>query len=171
MRDQNKRVFRAKVAGRELLSYHRVFSRRRWSLWPLAHGLADLILRRWVPEGSVALAGDDTVDEHRGAHVYGKGRHRDPVRSTHTYTAFRWGHKWVVLTVLVPVPWATRRWALPLLVTLYRPKEENLKRGQRHKTPAQLLGQMVRILKRWFPDRRFVVTADGNYASHELAEA
>ena len=55
-------------------SYHRVFSRRRWSLWPLAHGLADLILRHWVPEGSVALAGDDTVDEHRGAHVYGKGR-------------------------------------------------------------------------------------------------
>ena len=78
-------------------SYHRVFSRRRWSLWPLAHGLADLILRHWVPEGSVALAGDDTVDEHRGAHVYGKGRHRDPVRSTHSYTAYRWGHKWVVL--------------------------------------------------------------------------
>jgi len=78
-------------------SYHRVFSRRRWSLWPLAHGLADLILRHWVPEGSVALAGDDTVDEHRGAHVYGKGRHRDPVRSTHSYTAYRWatsGSSW-----------------------------------------------------------------------------
>ncbi len=120
--------------------------------------------------GTVLLAGDDTVTEHPGPHVYGKGRHRDPVRSTHTYTAFRWGHKWVVLTVLVPVPWATRRWALPLLVALYRPKEENLKCGRRHKTPAQLLGQMVRILKRWFPDRTFVVTADGGYASHELAE-
>jgi hypothetical protein len=56
------------------------------------------------------------------------------------------------------------------LVALYRPKEENLKRRQRHKTPAQLLGQMVRILKRWFPDRTLVVTADGGYASHELAE-
>ena len=60
-------------------SYHRVFSRRRWSLWPLAHGLTDLILRHWVPEGSVTLAGDDTVDEHRGAHVYGKGRHPTPL--------------------------------------------------------------------------------------------
>ena len=29
---------------------------------------------------------------------------------------------------------------------------------------------MVRILKRWFPDRTFIVTADGGYASHELAE-
>src|SRR5512144_2199485 len=73
-------------------SYHRVFSRRRWSPWTLGHALADFIVRRWVPQGSVPLAGDDTVDEHRGAKVYGKGRHRDPVRSTKSYTAYRWGH-------------------------------------------------------------------------------
>ena len=30
-------------------SYHRVFSRRRWSLWPLAHSLTDLILRPSSP--------------------------------------------------------------------------------------------------------------------------
>ena len=120
--------------------------------------------------GPILLAGDDTVTEHPGPHVYGKGRHRDPVRSTHTYTAFRWGHKWVVLALLVPVPWATRRWALPLLVALYRPRADNLKLGKPHKTPPQLLGQMVRILMRWFPDRTFVVTADGGYATHELAE-
>src|SRR5512135_580264 len=71
-------------------SYHRVFSRRRWSLWTLGHALADFILRRWVPQGSVPLVGDDTVDEHRGAKVYGKSRHRDPVRSTRSYTAYRW---------------------------------------------------------------------------------
>jgi hypothetical protein len=151
-------------------SYHRVFSRDRWSPSPLARRYVAAVLARFVPRGPILLAGDDTVTEHPGPHVYGKGRHRDPVRSTHAYTAFRWGHKWVVLTLLVPVPWATRPWALPLLVALYRPREENLKRRQRHKTPAQLLGQMVRILKRWFPDRTFVVTADGNYATHELAE-
>jgi DDE superfamily endonuclease len=151
-------------------SYHRVFSRDRWSLFPLARRYVAAVLARFVPSGTIFLAGDDTVTEHPGPRVYGKGRHRDPVRSTHTYTAFRWGHKWVVLTVLVPVPWATRRWALPLLVALYRPREENVTREQRHKTPAQLLGQMVRILKRWFPDRTFVVTGDGNYNSHELAE-
>jgi hypothetical protein len=151
-------------------SYHRVFARDRWSPTRLARRYVAAVLARFVPRGPILLAGDDTVTEHPGPHVYGKGRPRDPVRSTHTHIAFRWGHKWVVLTLLVPVPWATRPWALPLWVALYRPKEENLKRSQRHKTPAQLLGQMVRILKRWFPDRTFVVTADGNYASHELAE-
>ncbi|WP_020466703.1 transposase, partial [Singulisphaera acidiphila] len=85
------------------------------------------VLASFVPHGPILLAGDDTVTEHPGPHVYGKGRHRDPVRSTHTYTAFRWGHKWVVLALLVPVPWATRRWALPLLIALYRTKEDNAK--------------------------------------------
>jgi DDE superfamily endonuclease len=151
-------------------SYHRVFSRDRWSLLALARRYVAAVLTRFAPHGPILLAGDDTVTEHPGPHVYGKGRHRDPVRSTHAYTAFRWGHKWVVLALLVSVPWATRRWALPLLVALYRPKADNLKLGRPHKTPPQLLGQMIRILMRWFPDRTFVVTADGGYATHELAE-
>jgi DDE superfamily endonuclease len=150
-------------------SYHRAFSRRRWSLWPLARGLADLILRHWVPEGSVGLAGDDTVDEHRGARVYGKGRHRDPVRSTHSYIAYRWGHKWVVLTILVRFPFATRPWALPVLVALYRSPEWDQQHGRRHKTPAQWLRQLVALLLHWFPGRHFTLTGDGGYGSHELA--
>src|SRR6266496_1420835 len=45
-------------------SYHRVFSRRRWSLWTLARVLAGTILRRFAHDEPVPLAGDDTVDEH-----------------------------------------------------------------------------------------------------------
>src|SRR5258708_23146599 len=74
----------------------------------------------FAPRGPVELAGDDTVTEHPGDTVYGKGCHRDPVRSTHSFTAFRWGHKWVVLALLVRFPFCRRRWALPLMVALYR---------------------------------------------------
>ena len=150
-------------------SYHRVFSHRRWSSWCLARLLLTWVITQLLPDGPIYLAGDDTVDEHRGKKVYGKGRHRDPVRSTHTYTAFRWGHKWVVLAVLVRFPWAQRRWALPVLVALYRPETVNRQQGRRHKTPPQLLRQMLRVLLRWFPDRHFVCAADGNYATHDLA--
>jgi hypothetical protein len=90
-------------------SYHRVFSRRRWSSWHLARGLVGYILRHWVPEGPVNLAGDDTVDQHTGDKVYGKACHRDAVRSTHSYTAYRWGHKWVVLAILVQFSFRSRR--------------------------------------------------------------
>jgi len=150
-------------------SYHRVFSHRRCSLWRLGRTLAGYVLQRWVPTGMVAVAGDDTVAEHKGKHVYGKSCHRDPVRSTQSYTAYRWGHKWVVLAILVPFPFAVRPWALPVLVALYRSEECNQRLGRRHKTPPQLLRQLLRVLMRWFPDRHFVCTADGNYATHELA--
>ena len=150
-------------------SYRRVFSRRRWSSWRLARLLLGWVVAPLLPDGPIFLAGDDTVDEHRGKKVYGKARHRDPVRSTHTYTAFRWGHKWVVLAVLVPLPFTRRRWALPVLVALYRSAEDNRRRGRRHKTPPELLRQLLGVLRRWFPDRQFVCAADGNYATHDLA--
>src|SRR5262249_23325877 len=120
-------------------TYHSVFSRRRWSTWALARALAGIILLRFGPDEPVPLAGDDTVDEHRGAKVYGKGRHRDPVRSTKSYTAWRWGHKWVVLAVLVKFPFATRPWALPVLVALYRTPDWDREHWRRHKTPARVL--------------------------------
>src|SRR5436190_4266890 len=123
-------------------SYRRVFSRRRWSSWRLARLLTDWVIGHLLPAGPIFLAGDDTAEEHRGKNVYGKGRHRDPVRSTHTYTAFRWGHKWVVLAVLVRLPFTRRRWALPVLVALYRSEEDNRRRGRRHKTQPELLRQL-----------------------------
>ena len=121
------------------------------------------------PRGLRVVAGDDTVDEHRGARVYGKGRHRDPVRSTHSYTAYRWGHKWVVLAILVRFPFANRPWALPVLVALYRSREWNQQHRRRHRTPAQLLRRLVAVLLHWFPHRHFTLTGDGGYGSHEMA--
>src|SRR4051812_14283173 len=175
-------------------SYHRLLSHRRWSSRRLARRYIAAVLTRFAPHGPVALAGDDTVTEHPGAKVYGKGCHRDPVRSTHGFTAYRWGHKWVVLALLVGFPFCRRLWALPLMVALYRPAEKETgkptetetgkqketpepepepepkpkggspKPKRAHKTPVDLLGQMLRILMRWFPDRTFVCAADGNYA-------
>ena len=150
-------------------SYHRVFCKRRWSCWRLAQGLTTWVFDHLVPEGCILLAGDDTVDGHKGAKVFGKGCHRDPVRSTHTWTVFRWGHKWVVLSVLVRFPFTRRLWALPVLVALYRTEKSNAQAGRRHKTPARLLRQLCCVLLRWFGPRRFVLAGDGNYSSHEMA--
>jgi DDE superfamily endonuclease len=198
-------------------SYHRVLSKRRWSSLRLARILAGFILDRWVPDGPICLAGDDTVDEHRGAKVFGKGCHRDPVRSTHSYTAYRWGHKWVVLAILVQFPFAGRPWALPVLAALYRnpekekaaavkprrrkPKDRTKAKAKeragrraaaaarakaqakeaakakkvgappprRHKTPSELMRQLLAVLIHWFPDRQFVFAGDGGYGTHALS--
>jgi hypothetical protein len=150
-------------------SYRRVLSAAQWSGLRLAAVVCRLAFVRFGPRAVIPLVADDTVTEHRGKKVHGKGRHRDPVRSTHSYTAWRWGHKWVVLAVLVKFRWARRPWALPVLVALYRTKEDDQRRGRPHRTPAQLAQLLVRVLLRWYPRRRFRLAVDGSYASHELA--
>jgi hypothetical protein len=150
-------------------SYHRVLSLAQWSGLSLAAILTRFILQHFWPQGSIRLVGDDTVTEHPGRKVYGKARHRDAVRSSHSYTAWRWGHKWVVLAILVPFPFATRLWALPVLVSLYRSPEDDRQRGRPHKTPAQQMQLLLRILLRWFPDRRFLFAGDQGYGSHAMA--
>jgi DDE superfamily endonuclease len=152
-----------------LSSYHRVFSQRRWSAWVLARLLITFLLDHVVPLGPVLLAGDDTVAEHPGPNVFGKGRHRDGVRSTHSYTAYRWGHKWVVVSLLVKLPFAVRPWALPVLVALYRDPEWDQVHGMRHKTPAHVVRLLLARVVRWFPERQFIFVGDTGYGTSETA--
>src|SRR3954462_4743951 len=129
------RVAAPLVCG-HITTSQRVFSSASWSAMRLACGLCRAIVALLPPDRPIFLAGDDTVDGHPGKHVYGKARHRDPVRSSHAYTAWRYGHKWVVLAVLVKFPFANRRWALPVLVDLYRTPEVSKAEGTRHPAPG-----------------------------------
>ena len=79
------RTVREKAPG-HTSSYHRVFSHRCWSAWVVARLLITFLLDHVLPPGPVLLAGEDTVTEHPGPKVFGKGRHRDGGRSTHSYT-------------------------------------------------------------------------------------
>ena len=149
--------------------YQRVLSRAPWSGLRLGCALAGFILARLVPDGPVLLVGDDTVDGHPGKYVYGKARHRDPVRSSHAFTAWKYGHRWVVLAILVQFPFAARPWALPILVDLYRSEEDDRRRGRPHRTPAQLMCRLLRLMLIRFPGRGFAFVGDSAYGTHEVA--
>lgn len=149
--------------------YRRVLSRAPWSGLELGCALTRFVLDHLVPDGPVHLVGDDTVGGHPGRTVYGKARHRDPVRSSHAFTAWRYGPKWVVLAVLVPFPFATRPWALPVLVDLYRSEADNRKRHRPHRTPARLMCRLLRVLLIRFPGRAFVFAGDSGYGTHDAA--
>ena len=159
----------APLAAGHPTTYQRVLSSASWSAMRLACGTCRLVLTLVPADRPVPLVGDDTVESHPGRKVYGKARHRDPVRSSHGYTAWRYGHKWVVLAVLVRFPWATRPWALPVLVDLYRSEEDDRLRGRPHRTPAQIMATLLRVLLLKFPDRRFVFVGDAGYGTHGLA--
>lgn len=149
-------------------SYHRVFSRSTWSALAAARVLAGLVVAA-AGHGPLRLVVDDTTEQRRGDRVYGKGTHRDAVRSSRSHVIHLFGLKWVILAVLVDFPFATRPWALPVLVALYRTKKLDAEEGRRHKTPIELARGLVTLVLRWFPDRSFVLLGDGGYASCELA--
>jgi len=161
-------TLRGVVPG-HITTYHRVLSRASWSLWPLGKVLAHAILSMIPPQEPVLVPMDDTTAQHRGKCVYGKGCHHDAVRSAHKHVVFRWGHRWVVLAISVQFPFTWRRWALPVLVALYRPESLDQAENRRHKTAPDLARQLMAVLIHWFPERTFVFLGDGGYASHELA--
>jgi hypothetical protein len=70
---------------------------------------------------------------------------------------------------LVKFPFASRLWALPVLVALYRTAEWDREHGRRHKTPCELMRQLLAVLIHWSPGCRFIFAGDGGYGPHALA--
>jgi len=88
-------------------TYQRGFSSTSWSAMRLACCLCRAVVATLPADRPIFLAGNDTVAGPPGRRVYGKARHRDPVRSSHSDTAWRYGPKGVVLAVLVRSSFAT----------------------------------------------------------------
>ena len=153
----------------EASGYRRVLLAARWSDSRAGHHLARLIVGLVPADHPVILVRDHTVTSHPGPKVDRKARHRDAVRSPHGYTAWRWGRRWVVLAVLVRLPFAGRPWALPVSVELYRTPADDRIEGQWHRTPAQLMRTLLALALGRFLDRRFVFVGDSGFGTHELA--
>jgi hypothetical protein len=108
------------VAGkRHHEAFYRFFSRGTWDPDTLGYCLFGR-LERWTGSGAIRIAIDDTLAAKKGPQVFGIGSHLDAVRSTKRRQVFCFGHCWVVLSVLVNVPFSKRIWALPVLFRLYR---------------------------------------------------
>ena len=157
------------LASGHRTGYQRVLSRAPWSGLRLGCALAGFILTDLAPDGPALLVGDDTVDGHPGKHVHGNARHRHPVRPSHAFTAWKYGHRRVVLAVVVHFPFATRPWALPILVDPYRSEEGDRRRGRPHRTPARLMCRLLRLMLVRLPGRRFAFVGDSGYGTHEVA--
>src|SRR3712207_2956013 len=98
--------------------YQRVMSRARWSSREASRILLELLVEAFAPEGPLVLGVDETLERRQGKKIAAKGIYRDPVRSSHTHFVKTSALRWVCVTLLVPIPWASRVWALPFLSAL-----------------------------------------------------
>ena len=154
------------VAGRQHHeAFHRFFSRGSWSPDELGRFLFGRI-RRWQDERwPIRAALDDTLAPKKGPHVFGIGSHLDAVRSTRRQRIFCFGHCWVVLALLVRVPFSERTWAMPLLFRLYRNKKECVAKGAAYRKKTELAREMLNVFVGWCGGQRIEVSADSAYCN------
>jgi hypothetical protein len=93
------------------------------------------------------------------------------VRSSHGHFVKTSGLRWLSLAVMLPVPFANRRWALPFLTVLAPSARWSEGQGRRHKALTDWARQAILQSKRWLADRRVVVVADSSFAALELIAA
>lgn len=150
--------------------YHRVLNRAQWSSREASRVLSGLLMETFAPEGPLVLGVDETLERRWGAKIRAKGIYRDPVRSSHTHFVKTSALRWVCLTLLAPVPWASRVWALPFLSALAPSERYASEQGKRHKKLTEWAWQLLLLVRRWHPEREIVTVADGSYSSLKLLD-
>src|SRR5947209_14979461 len=147
-------------------TYHRVLNRARWSPLRLSQLLLGLLVATFLPPGApLVLLVDETLERRRGRRLAWKGYFRDPVRSTAGRTVTSPGLRWLCVALLVPVPWGARPWALPFLTVPAPAPAASKKLGKRHRTVVERAQVLVRLVRRWQPDRELVLVGDGTSAA------
>lgn len=102
---------------------------------------------------------DDTLMRRSGRKVFGASWHHDPLAAGRRRVA--WGNNWVVLGVLVALPFVPQRTlCLPVLARLWCPK--------RTATRLELGVELVRLLAQRYPTRRIHLACDAAYAGKAL---
>lgn len=154
-------------ADKHYSSYHRLFSAARWSLD--AVGLAVFaLIEPWL--GEVVMLGlDDTLCRKRGRKMFGTGMHHDPLLSSRGKAITNWGHSWVVLGVIVELPFRPGHYYfLPLLFRLYLNKKSAAKHRRVYRTRPELAVEMLAVLCGRRKDRRFHAVADSAYGGQSV---
>jgi len=132
-------------ADKHYSSYHRVFSAARWSLDVVGLAVFDL-LQPFL--GEVAMLGlDDTLAHKRGLKMFGCGMHHAPLLSSRGKAITNWGHSWVVLGVVIELPFRPGHFfCLPVLFRLYLNKARAEKHRRVYRTRPELAVEMLRVL-------------------------
>lgn len=151
--------------------YHEVLNRARWDARDVARRLLLHLLAVLWPHGEVVIAIDDTIERRWGGKIKARGIYRDPVRSSQGQFVKTSGLRWLSLAVMLPIPFADRRWALPFLTVLAPSARWSEAQGKRHKTLTDRARQAILQTKRWLADRRVVIVADSSFAALELIAA
>jgi hypothetical protein len=145
---------------------YRLFSEATWN-WDEVCRLLLVRVLALVPGVRLWVVVDDTLAHKRGAKVAFGGIFLDAVLSTKKHKIFRFGNNWVLLGVVVELPFRPNRYfCLSILWRVY--EKQGNKPKKQHRTKSQLAAEMVAVLAGWLPQRKILVVADGAYIGKHL---
>ena len=139
---------------------HRFFSTHAWSADQLGLAMARLIVATLVPAGAgLHLAVDDSLCRRRGTGVHGAFWTHDASQPGQVIAR---GNRWVIVGIVVALPFSSRPTCLPVLFRLWG--------GKGSTTPVELARTLVGLLARAFPDRAIHLVADAAYHGKPLQD-
>lgn len=154
---------------RRFTNYHRVLNRARWSTRAAAKILLGLLVELLPASAPLVILVDETTERRQGRKIRTKGVFRDAVRSSRNHVVYCYGLRWISMTLVVPLPWSRRPWALPFLTVEAPSRKTHDNLGRRHKTIIDWTCQMIAQVRRWTPpERGLVLVGDGAYAAMDL---
>lgn len=132
---------------------HRFFSAARWCPQQVGLVLAGLVVTHLLaPGAAITVVVDDTLFRRRGRKVHAAGWFHDGSAAGQAKLGF--GNNWVVVAMVVSVPFVSRPVALPVLAALA------VKGGA---SKPELARDLVDLLAERFADRELHVVADAAY--------
>jgi hypothetical protein len=138
---------------------HRFFATARWNPQQVGLVVAELIVSQLLtPGAAITVAVDDTLFRRRGKHIHAAGWFHDGSAAGQVKLGF--GNNWVVLAIVVWLPFCSRPVALPVLAALA------VKGGQ---SKPDLARDMLDLLAERFGDRAVHLVGDSAYGCAAFA--
>jgi len=140
---------------------HSFFSRAAWNPDVLGLSLSHLVARHLVaPDGPLLVAVDDTLFKRRGKKIFGAAWQHDGAATGPTPVGR--GTCFVVIGIVVDLPFLSRPVCLPVLARLWRPNSGVSK--------VELAAQLLSLLSAAHAGRRIDAVADAAYHGPALRD-
>lgn len=144
---------------------HRFFSRAKWTPDHVALELMRVLVQRFLPAGGrIELAADGTFFRRFGPQIHQAFWQYDPTLQTAASKKLGYGNGWVVLGLVLDLPFAKHKVCLPLLSRLKCKGTD----ARPAKTDSQHVADMLSVVEAEFPDRRVLLRVDSAFKLMEL---
>ena len=161
------------TTGHALIRNHaaafRLYSEAAWNWDEVCRIHLLSIVATLIPGMDIWVVVDDTLCHKRGMKVAFGGIFLDAVLSTKRHKVFRFGNNWVLLGIVIQLPFRKDRYiCLPALWRVYEKRGSKVRSD--HRTKSQLGAEIVNQFARWFPAYKIVVVADCAYVGKYLLQ-